>query len=96
MCGDPFPKTEKQRTFSMTNDKIHAGHRARMRAKFARNSVDSFETYELLEMLLYHVIPYKNTHPVSKNLLFRFGNIDGVFSARRVYDGLGELRNRAI
>lgn len=67
----------------MNNDKIHAGHRARMRNKFSRNSQDTFETYELLEMLLYHVIPHKNTHPVSKNLLFHFGNIDAVFSAKR-------------
>ena len=78
----------------MTNDRIHAGHRERMRNKFARNSTDSFETYELLEMLLYHAIPYKNTHPVSKNLLFRFGNVDGVFSARReeliTVEGVGE------
>jgi len=69
--------------FTMKNDKIHSGHRARMRNKFIKYSVDTFETYELLEMLLYHVIPYKNTHPVSKNLLIRFGNIDGVFSASR-------------
>ena len=67
----------------MTKDRIHAGHRARMRAKFERNSVDSFETYELLEMLLYHIIPHKNTHPVSKNLLFRFKSLDGVLSASR-------------
>ena len=78
----------------MTNDKIHAGHRARMRSKFIRNSTDIFETYELLEMLLYHIIPYKNTHPVSKNLLFRFGSIDGVFSAKKEelmkVDGVGD------
>ena len=67
----------------MSNDKIHAGHRARMRNKFIKNPTDTFETYELLEMLLYHVIPHKNTDPVSKNLLFRFGDINGVFSAGR-------------
>ena len=85
---------EIQRTFTMINDKIHAGHRARMRGKFARNPVDSFESYELLEMLLYHVIPYKNTHPVSKNLLFRFGDINGVFTAEKqelmAVEGVGE------
>lgn len=77
----------------MKNEKIHSGHRARMRNKFTKHSPDTFETYELLEMLLYHVIPYKNTHPVSKNLLMRFGGIDGVFSASRdelmSVDGVG-------
>ena len=54
-----------------------------MRNKFIKNPTDTFETYELLEMLLYHAIRYKNTHPVSKNLLFRFGDINGVFAASR-------------
>jgi len=34
-------------------------------------------------MLLYHVIPYKDTNPVSKNLLFELGSLDAVFRAER-------------
>lgn len=60
---------------------IHQGHRQRMRRKFSVNGARVFDTYELLEMLLYHVIPYKDTNPVSKNLLERFGGADGVFKA---------------
>ena len=62
---------------------IHKGHRQRMRAKLIRNSDKAFDTYELLEMLLYHVIPYKDTNPVSKNLLSRFGSLEGVLSAKK-------------
>lgn len=62
---------------------IHAGHRGRMREKFSLYGRDIFHTHELLEMLLYHVIPYKNTNPTAKNLLMRFGDLDGVLSASR-------------
>ena len=60
---------------------IHKGHRQRMRDKLLSYGSRIFNSYELLEMLLYYVIPYKNTNPISKRLLQRFGSIDGVFSA---------------
>jgi DNA repair protein RadC len=40
-----------------------------------------FDTYELLEMLLYRVIPYKDTNPMAKLLLQRFESLDGVLTA---------------
>ena len=72
---------------------IHAGHRERMREKLLLYGRDVFHTHELLEMLLYHVIPYKNTNPIAKELLDRFGSLDGVLSAEReellAVDGVG-------
>ena len=66
----------------MTEDKfLHRGHRQRMRDKLLSHGSKVFQTYELLDMLLYHVIPYKNTNPTAKKLIFKFGSIDGVFSA---------------
>lgn len=62
---------------------IHAGHRSRMREKLELYGRDVFHTHELLEMLLYHVIPYKDTNPTAKRLLLRFGTLDGVLSATR-------------
>ena len=66
-----------------TDKYLHRGHRSRMRRRFVENGARSLESHELLEMLLFHVIPYKNTNPVSKKLLLRFGSLDGVFSAER-------------
>lgn len=60
---------------------IHHGHRQRMRAKLAEHGARIFDTYELLEMLLYYVIPYKDTNPIAKRLLLAFGSLDGVFRA---------------
>lgn len=60
---------------------IHDGHRERMRAKLIQHGVDIFENHELLEMLLFFKIPYKNTNPIAKNLILKFGTLDGVFDA---------------
>lgn len=62
---------------------VHDGHRQRMRAKLLSHGERIFDTYELLEMLLYNVVPYKDTNPIAKRLLSAFGSLDGVFSADR-------------
>lgn len=70
----------------MTNkDKapIYHGHRERMRSRLRLSGSSHMQTYELLEMLLYHIIPRKNTHPISKLLLNEFGSLEGLFSAKR-------------
>ena len=54
-----------------------------MKAKLAEHGGRIFDTYELLEMLLYYVIPYKDTNPIAKRLLAEFGSLDGVFRAER-------------
>ena len=68
-------------SFDIADSDIHAGHRGRMREKLLLHGERIFDTYELLEMLLYHSIPYKDTNPLAKRLLHRFGGLDGVFTA---------------
>lgn len=67
---------------SESKSNVHIGHRARMRQKLIKHGIEIFDTYELLEMLLYHVIPYKDTNPIAKRLLHRFGDLGGVISAK--------------
>lgn len=66
---------------SVEDSHVHDGHRGRMRAKLLSHGQKIFDTYELLEMLLYHVVPYKDTNPIAKRLLSAFGDLDGVLSA---------------
>lgn len=60
---------------------IHQGHRSRMRDKLSLHGARIFDTYELLEMLLYLAIPCKDTNPIAKRLLKKFGSLEGVLSA---------------
>ncbi len=77
------PRTNEEQNMSFDEGRVHEGHRGRMKAKLAEHGGRIFDTYELLEMLLYYVIPYKDTNPIAKRLLAEFGSLDGVFAASR-------------
>ena len=63
-----------------TKENLHANHRSRMIEKFSNNP-NSFSEHELLEMLLYPLIPRKNTNDIAHRLLKTFGSIKNVLSA---------------
>ena len=65
------------------DEHIHDAHRQRMRQKFKEHGSDVFDTYELLEMLLYNSIPLSDTNPVAKRLLRACQSLDGIFSATK-------------
>ena len=73
---------------------VHKGHRQRMRRKFSEFGPRFFDTYELLEMLLYKTVAVKDTNPIAKKLLLRFGSLDGVLNAEiselTEVDGVGQ------
>ena len=79
---------------NILDSEIHLGHRERMRRKLVTYGGEIFDTYELLEMLLYFVIPQKDTNPISKRLLATFGGLDGVLSSGcedlAAVDGIGK------
>lgn len=59
----------------------HGGHRERLRNRFFKNGGDGFEDYELLELLLFSAIPRRDTKPIAKRLIKRFGSFAGVLAA---------------
>ena len=59
----------------------HAGHRDRLRARFLNGGPDALPDYELLELLLFSAILRKDTKPLAKKLIARFGDFAGVVSA---------------
>lgn len=65
----------------MEEKNIHKGHRDRMKNKFLKNGLESFENHEILELLLYYSIARRDTNPIGHELLKRFGSISGVFDA---------------
>lgn len=59
----------------------NAGHRERLRERAAKGGIDALPDYELLEMLLFRSIPYRDTKPLAKDLLARFGSLEGIGAA---------------
>ncbi len=60
---------------------LHAGHRARLRERFEHEPA-AVADYEVLELLLGYGLTRKDTKPLAKELLQRFGSIRGVMDAR--------------
>ena len=59
----------------------HTGHRASLRERFERDPAGMAD-YEVLELLLGYSLTRKDTKPLAKELLRRFGGIRGVMDAR--------------
>ena len=91
---DPADTPEKARP-------RHSGHRDRLRERAARGGIEALPDYELLEMLLFRSIPYKDTKPLAKDLLARFGSLEGIGAATheavedQVAKSMGYARGKA-
>jgi DNA repair protein RadC len=57
------------------------GHRERLRARFLEAGPQALPDYELLELLLFFSIEVKDTKPLAKELLARFGSLGGALGA---------------
>lgn len=57
------------------------GHRERLRNRFREHGETALADYELLELLLFRLIPRRDTKPIAKALLERFGTLSGVLGA---------------
>lgn len=60
----------------------YLGHRQRLRARFLKGGADALPDYELLELVLFAALPRRNTKPLAKALIDRFGSFADVISAQ--------------
>lgn len=71
------------------------GHRERVRKKFLENGFNGLEDYEILELLLFYVIPRKDTKAIAKELIKKFKNLANVLKADtlelKTINGLGDV-----
>ena len=71
------------------------GHRERVRKKFLENGFNGLEDYEVLELLLFYVIPRKDTKAIAKELIKKFKTLANVLKADtlelKTIDGLGDV-----
>jgi len=70
------------------------GHRERLRDRFRDAGPDALSDYELLELLLFRVLPRRDTKPIAKTLLETFGSLAEVMAAPaarlKKIDGFGD------
>jgi len=64
-----------------STDNGTAGHRQRLRARFLKGGADAMPDYELLELTLFAAVPRRDTKPLAKALLARFGSFAEVMAA---------------
>jgi len=57
------------------------GHRERLRERFHAAGPEALSDYELLEMALFPALPRRDTKPLAKALLKKFGSLEGVAKA---------------
>jgi DNA repair protein RadC len=58
-----------------------ADHRTRLRARFAEAGAMALPDYELLELLLFRIIPRQDVKPLARRLLDTFGDLASTLSA---------------
>jgi DNA repair protein RadC len=59
----------------------YEGHRERLRARFKDRGQDSLADYEMLELLLFRIIPRRDVKPLAKALIAKFGGFAAVLAA---------------
>ncbi|MDE0335118.1 MAG: DNA repair protein RadC [Defluviicoccus sp.] len=84
----------------MSSGSDHLGHRARLRERFLDRGADALADYEMIELLLFQALPRRDTKPVAKALIERFGSYAGVLRAAPAelgeVDGMGKAAVAAI
>lgn len=77
----PTTTTAEQITTKSEKKEHYHGHRNRLRARFRDGGDTALADYELLELLLFRLIPRRDTKPIAKELLGKFGTLAGVIGA---------------
>jgi DNA repair protein RadC len=78
----------------MSEKLSHSGHRERLRERFLTGGAAAMPDYELLELVLFAAVPRRDTKPLAKALIARFGSFAEVIAAKRErlleVEGVGE------
>ena len=79
---------------NLDGEGLNLGHRNRLKTRFLNSPRRTLQDYEILEMVLFNVIPRRDTKPMAKLLLKKFGSLAGVVfaddSALKTIPGIGD------
>lgn len=86
MDGEDKTSAPRRPTTQVPQVKVEAkphyhDHRARLRERFEQAGPEALADYELLELMLFRTIPRRDTKPLAKALIARFGDLAGVLAA---------------
>jgi DNA repair protein RadC len=82
LADAPVPYEQDRPSFARLRKRAqNAGHRNRLRTRFLEAGADSLPDYELLELLLFFSIDVKDTKPLAKELLARYGSLGAILKA---------------
>ncbi len=56
-------------------ENLNKGHRQRLKRRYLENGFSGFSDHEVIELILFYAIPYKNTKDIAKRLLSEVGGI---------------------
>lgn len=73
--------SETKKEHSSNPKSIHAGHRERLRERYARSGMDDFADHEVLELMLTYAIPRVDVNQQAHRLVERFGSVAGALDA---------------
>jgi len=83
------PEAPSTTTTAEWGTKHYHGHRARLRQRFLDAGAEALADYELLELLLFFAVRMRDTKPLAKELIARFGGLADVLAAEPAR--LGEI-----
>ncbi|MFA9381953.1 MAG: RadC family protein [Acetanaerobacterium sp.] len=77
---------------------IHEGHRERVKRRFEESGLDSFSDHNILELLLFYVVPRRDTNEAAHRLMERFGSLSAVLDApvQEISEVVGVGKNAAV
>lgn len=81
------------------DDNPNKGHRQRVKERFLKEgNFDSFQGYEVLEMMLFYAYPMKDTKPIAKRLISLYGSLHNVLNTepKQLVQEAGLTENVAI
>ena len=101
MAEDPGLFDEQKPAKAASNAGSDAsGHRARLRARLLGGGAEALGDHEIIEYLLMTAIPRRDTKPLARALIARFGSLAGVLhadaSALAGFPGMGETSAAAL
>ncbi len=75
------PPATSENGFQEAAKPHYLGHRERLRKRFREGGAGSLPDYELLELVLFRAMPRRDTKPLAKAILARFGTFAEAMNA---------------